>query len=802
MRARKGARTIRAEFAGRARKIRSRRTVSGEEAIISGRLQVSEEDYRGLERDYLDATEQFAAMNEVLITLGRSASDPDAVLDTIVESARRLCRSQAAAIMLIEEDHFVLASSVGFSLDYVRHITAHPFGVDRGTLIGRATGDRRIHQVADVLTDPEYARQDVQRIVQFRTVLAAPMLLDDEVVGALSLVRSHVDPFDDRALALVGAFAAQAAIVVRNVHLMRELGERSAELARKVDQLEALSEVGGLVSSSLVLDEVLANIIMNAVRFSGCDGGSIMEYLQDERCFSVRSAYASSPELLSSLRRIRVELETTLVGRSAREGHPIAVPDLGAVELDPHLKLLWDDGWRSMVAVPMLHGEKIIGALVVRRRTTGGFSQETVEFLETFAGQSALAVWNAQLFRELETKTAELQIASQHKSEFLASMSHELRTPLNAVIGFSEVLLERMFGELNERQDEYLRDILSSGTHLLRLLNDILDLSKVEAGRMQVDASTFPVRGAVEYAVSMVRERAAAHGIDITVDIAPDPDTLHSDELRFRQVLLNLLSNAVKFTSDGGHVRVTARAEGSDLAVAVTDDGIGIPPEDRERIFESFQQGRRGAQSEEGTGLGLTLCRRIVALLGGTLWLETELGKGSTFGFTIPLDDAAPSDPPTADTETALMEIPSIDAAGAATVDEGGADAALPIVVVIEDDAASLDLMTAYLDGLGVRIAPAHDGREGLARIRSLAPVAIVLDIRLPGIDGWEVLAQVRSDESTRSVPVVVVSILDEKQRAIELGAADYLVKPVAREALVGALRRVGALPLAAPEVA
>jgi signal transduction histidine kinase/ActR/RegA family two-component response regulator len=715
-------------------------------------------------------------MNEVLIALGRSASDPDAVLDSIVASVRRLCRCEAAAIMLIEEDRFVLASSVGFSREYVSYVSERPFRLDRASLVGRVAVDREIQQLPDVLTDPEYGRQDVQQIVQFRSVMAAPMLLDDEVVGAISLVRTEVDPFDDRAFALVGAFAAQAAIVVRNVHLVRELEERGTELARKVDQLEALSEVGGLVSSSLVLDEVLSNIIMNAVRFSGCDGGSIMEYVEEEHCFSVRSAYASSPELLARLRTIRVELETTLVGRSALEGHPIAVPDLGAVDLDPHLQLLYDDGWRSMIAVPVLRGERIIGALVVRRRTTGGFSDETVEFLETFAGQSALAVWNAQLFRELETKSAELQVVSQHKSDFLASMSHELRTPLNAVIGFSEVLLERMFGELNDRQDEYLRDILGSGKHLLQLLNDILDLSKVEAGRMEFEPSTFSVRGALEYGISLVRERAAGHGIDVALEIDPEIDTIDSDELRFKQVLLNLLSNAVKFTPDGGHVRVSAHRRGSEIAVAVTDDGIGIPPEDRERIFESFQQGRRGAQSEEGTGLGLTLCRRIVALLGGAMWLETELGAGSTFGFTVPIESA-----------------------GAGPQSEPVADAGLPVVVVVEDDRASLDLITAYLDGVGVRVALARDGIEGLELIRALSPAAVVLDIRLPGLDGWEVLSRVRAEEATRAVPVIVVSILDEKHRGMALGAAEYLIKPVARDALIGALRRVGAVPSLPP---
>ncbi|HEU4756753.1 MAG TPA: GAF domain-containing protein, partial [Agromyces sp.] len=716
---------------------------------------ISGEAYRSLQRDYTDATEQFAAMNEVLAALGRSSSDPDAVLDSVVESARRLCRCEAAAAYLIEGDHFVLASSVGLSGEFVRRIGERPFTIDRATLLGRVTLDQEISQIADVLSDPEYGRQDVQAIEKFRTVMAAPMLLDDEVVGALSLVRTEVDPFDERAIALLEAFAAQAAVVVRNVHLVRQLEERGVELARRVEQLEALSEVGGVVSSSLVLDEVLSNIIMNAVRFSGCDGGSIMEYVEDLRSFSVRSAYASSDELLRKLRGIRVDLDTTLVGRAAREGHPIAVADLDTVELDPHLRLLREDGWRSVLAVPVIRGERIIGALVVRRKRPGPFSSETIEFLETFASQSALAVWNAQLFRELETKSAELQVVSQHKSEFLASMSHELRTPLNAVIGFSEVLLERMFGELNERQDEYLRDILGSGRHLLQLLNDILDLSKVEAGRMELATSAFDVRAVMEYGISMVRERATLHGITLTLEVDPAVDGIDSDELRVKQVLVNLLSNAVKFTPDGGHVAVVARRVDDELSVTVTDDGAGIAPDDRERIFESFQQGRRGPQREEGTGLGLTLCRRIVSLLGGRMWLESELGVGSTFGFTVPMR-------PPAEEHAA----PPAD------------DADLPVVVVVDDDRASLDLMTAYLDGLGVRVVLARDGREGLELIRSLAPAAVILDIRLPGLDGWEVLGRMREDEQTRTVPVVIVSILDERSRGLSLGASDYLIKP------------------------
>ena len=736
----------------------------------------SAEDHRRLLRDYADATEQFKATNEVLTALGRSTSDPDAVLDTVVKSARRLCRCQVAAIYLIEGGTFRLASSVGLSEEFVRNVTDFPIKVNRGTVIGRAAVERRVQKVPDVLTDTEFVRIDVQQKGGIRSSMSAPMLLDGEVVGGLSVYRTEVDPFRKREEALLEGFAAQAAVVVRNVHLVRALEDRGAELARRVEQMEALSEVGQTVGSSLVLDEVLSNIIKNAVRFAGCDGGSIMEYLEGERSFSVRSAYASSPELLARLRNIRIELDTTLVGRAAREGHAVSIPDLSVVDLDPHLQLLYDDGWQSVMAIPVLRGEHIIGALVVRRRSPGEFSEEIAEFLQTFASQSAMAVYNAQLFHELENKSAELEVMSQHKSDFLASMSHELRTPLNAVIGFSEVLLERLFGDLNERQDEYLRDILGSGEHLLALLNEILDLSKVEAGRMEVALSTFSVAAAVEYAVSMIRERAARHNITVSQSIAPSVDQLTSDELRVRQVLVNLLSNAVKFTHDGGHVDVLAEPAGDELVITVRDTGQGIAVEDRERIFESFQQGRRGAPKEEGTGLGLTLCRRIVTLLGGRIWLESELGRGSAFHVAIPLGVPA---------ERVDAEAPD------------SADGRRSVVVIIDDDRSSLDLLSAYLTGTGLRVVRARDGDEGLSEVHRLHPAAVVLDIRLPGTNGWTVLETLKATPVTREIPVIIVSILDEAARGLEAGAVEYLTKPVSRDDLTTALRKLHVLPQA-----
>ena len=429
----------------------------------------------------------------------------------------------------------------------------------RATLIGRVALDRRTQQIEDVLADPDYGRQDLQRLAGFRILLSAPMLLGDEVVGVLSMWRTHVAPFSERDMSVLDEFAAQAAIALRQFDLMQSLEARSTELASKVAQLEALRDVGDAVSSSLDPDAVLNSIVSNAVRLTGTDGGSIMEYDERTDAFVVRAAAGSGQDLLNQLRD-----DHHPAGRHARRpGRHRAAPARGPRPLPGAARPAPGRPLPRRLAVhardPDAPGRPH------RRRGRDPPADRRVRSPRTWstccrplATQSSVALVNARLFRELETKSAELEVASRHKSEFLASMSHELRTPLNAVIGFSEVLIDRMFGELNERQDEYVHDIWNSGKHLLELLNEILDLSKVEAGQMVLEPSTFRVEQALEYTVSLVRERAAQHGISVSVEIGDDVDTLDADELRFKQVLLNLLSNAVKFTPDGGSVEVRA----------------------------------------------------------------------------------------------------------------------------------------------------------------------------------------------------------------------------------------------------
>ena len=381
---------------------------------------------------------------------------------------------------------------------------------------------------------------------------------------------------------------------------------------------------------------------------------------------------------------------------------------------------------------------------------------------------------------QLQEVNVQLEIANSHKSEFLANMSHELRTPLNAVIGFSEVLLDKMFGDLNAKQEEYLDDILSSGRYLLSLINDILDLSKVEAGMLELELGTFDLRQLLEGSLVMVKERALAHGIILSLDIADDIDTLTGDERKVKQILFNLLSNAVKFTPDGGKVGITATRADALVQVAVWDTGVGIAADDQQRIFEAFQQVGQGlAGKTEGTGLGLPLAKRFVELHGGTIWVESTLGHGSTFTFTLPVVGTTSHVPlPTVQEDTALDQERVVEPASAG-----------PLVLVVEDDSRGADLLRIYLSEAGYTVDVARDGAEGLEKIRRLTPGAVVLDILLPKLDGWAFLTQVKADPLTREVPIIIVSIIDQKGKGFALGAADYLIKPVQKDDLLRTLR-------------
>jgi signal transduction histidine kinase len=466
------------------------------------------------------------------------------------------------------------------------------------------------------------------------------MLREGQSIGQINIRRTEVRPFTDSQIKLLETFAAQAVIAIENVRLFQELQAKTQELGRSVGELKALGEVGQAVSSTLDLETVLTRIASHAVQLTGAAAGAIYEY--DERLeeFHLRGSHRIEKQFVETLRGSPIRLGAGPLGRAASTREPVEVLDIlderefRATQLRVVLREL---GYRSLLAVPLLREGRILGGLTIYRRIPGSFPSEVINLLRTFATQSVLAIQNARLFREIEDKSRQIEAANRHKSEFLANMSHELRTPLNAIIGFSEVLGEKLFGELNEKQAEYTEDILSSGRHLLSLINEILDLSKVEAGRMELELTSFDMPLAIENARTFVRERATKHGIKLDVKIDERLGDHFGDERKIKQILLNLLSNAVKFTPEGGQISINARQLNGSVQISVTDTGIGIAPEDQARIFEEFRQvGGNHAHKTEGTGLGLTLAKKFVELHGGTIWVESEVGKGSTFTFTLP----------------------------------------------------------------------------------------------------------------------------------------------------------------------
>jgi signal transduction histidine kinase len=501
--------------------------------------------------------------------------------------------------------------------------------------------ERRAVHVTDLEAETEEFPEGsaLARELGYRTILSVPLLREGVPLGAIILRRTAVEPFSDKQIELLKTFADQAVIAVENVRLFKELEARTGELSQSVEKLTALGEVSRAVSSTLDVETVLDTIVSRASQLAGAAGCSIYEYDESAEQFELRATHNDDTEFVEALRAVPLRKGEGLMGRAAEMREPIQIPDItqpGAYESSVRDTLV-RFGYRALLAVPLLREDQIIGSLSFNRKEAGEFPPEVVDVLKTFATQSALAIQNARLFREIADKSAQLEAASRHKSEFLANMSHELRTPLNAIIGFSEVLTERMFGELNDKQDEYLKDIHASGQHLLSLINDILDLSKIEAGRMELERSDFDLPNAIENALILVRERASRRGIRLGSTIDGRLGVISGDERKVKQVLLNLLSNALKFTPEGGRVDVRARPHDGVAEVSVADTGVGIAPEDQDAVFEEFRQVGTADKKAEGTGLGLALSRKFIELHGGKIWVKSQVGAGSTFTFTLPV---------------------------------------------------------------------------------------------------------------------------------------------------------------------
>jgi signal transduction histidine kinase len=440
-------------------------------------------------------------------------------------------------------------------------------------------------------------------------------------------LESLADQFNDMAGRLQESYA----------DLEKKVEIRTHELAQSVAELRALGEVSQAVNSTLDLEEVLKTIVTKAVQLSDTDAGAIYDYDETTSEFRQRSTYGMDDALIAAIKERHIRIGDAGIGQAAAQRAPLQIADLQDEPASEILDVVLHAGFRAVLIVPLLGAERTVGALVVRRKRPGEFSKQAIDLLQTFAAQSVLAIQNARLFHEIEDKSHQLEVASQHKSQFLANMSHELRTPLNAILGYTELILDDIYGETPSKMRGVLDRVQKNGKHLLGLINDVLDLSKIEAGQLTLALADYSLKDVVHSVFSAVESLANEKKLALRIDLPNNLPVGRGDERRLTQVLLNLVGNAIKFT-DHGEVAVKASAINGAYTLSVCDTGPGIGAVDQAKIFDEFQQADSSATKKKGgTGLGLSIAKRIIELHGGRIWVESEIGKGATFSFSLPV---------------------------------------------------------------------------------------------------------------------------------------------------------------------
>jgi signal transduction histidine kinase/HAMP domain-containing protein len=588
-----------------------------------------------------------------------------------------------------------------------------------------------------------------------------------------------------------------------------ELAQSFNEMSSNLAKRSSLDNVALNMLSNLKLPDVL-NIVVETLKTT-FDAAFARVWLVDvgdlcsdcihveicpnkEKCLHLKvtvGSYAKDEDYL------RVPINVMKVGRVAGERKPALVNDLASDEHIHNQDWLKNDGIVAFAGYPLIIGDDLLGVLALFSKRP--ISNEEFKMFGAFANRTTMAIQNAKLHskitelnqnlerkvlertHELEVTNVKLKKADRMKSEFLANMSHELRTPLNAVIGFAEILRDGICGELNENQKSAVIDIYESGKHLLQMINDILDLSKVEAGRMELQLEEFSLKTALDEVQSIVKDMANKKKLNMQVFIPDDIPYLCADQIKFKQIMYNLLSNAIKFTVEGG-ITIDAEYDDEKFTVSVQDTGIGIDSKDHEVIFDEFRQlDSSQSRQYEGTGLGLALTKRLVGLHSGKIWVESEgLGHGSKFSFTIP-------------------QIIGIQEQKITDENYNHEPIYIPIgkptkgkkILVVEDNEHAAQLLCIYLTEAGYDAEIAVDGEEAIAKAKEIKPFAITLDIMLPKKDGWQIMQDLKSFPDTRHIPIIIVSIVDDESLGFSLGAVGYLVKPLDKEQLIGILEKL-----------
>jgi len=582
-------------------------------------------------RELNEALAQQTATADVLKVISRSTFDLQAVLDTLVESAARLCEADMAAISRPMGEVFEHLTSYGYSPAHKQYMQTHPIPSGRGSVSGRTVLDGKVVHILDVKADPDYTLIDRERFV--RTMLGVPLLREGTAIGVIVLQRSTVRPFSDKQIELATTFADQAVIAIENARLFNELRESLQQQIATAEVLKVISR------SSFDLQAVLDTLTVSAARHCEAQMAAIVRQ-KDTGSYYFATSYGISADSNNYFKSVVIKAgRGTVVGRALQEGRTVQVPDVLA---DP--EYTWSEaqertGLRSVLAVPLLREGHPIGVLVLARSVTRPFTDKQVEVVTTFADQAVIAIENVRLFDEIQDKSRQLGEASQHKSQFVASMSHELRTPLNAIIGLTEMMVKNAARLGTEKAQEPLQRVNRAGTHLLGLINQVLDLSKIEAGKLEFNLQTVQLAPLIKEVIGTAGQLAEQNKNRLVVDAQENLGALTVDPMRLRQILLNLLSNACKFTK-AGEVKLAARkvSNGSSFVeFAVSDTGIGMTAEQQAKLFQDFTQADSlTARRYGGTGLGLAISRKLARMMGGDVTVTSEPGKGSVFTVRLP----------------------------------------------------------------------------------------------------------------------------------------------------------------------